>query len=88
MKISGPVNKSGEVQPAGRSSGQPASRSVTAPGGDRIQLSGLGAALSQAVSAQLGVKLSGLQDAVSAGRYRPDAGVVSTSIIQHSLAVA
>ena len=87
MKISGPTNKSGVVQSAGRSGGKPASTSVTAAGGDHVQLSGL-AALSQAVSFQDGIKLSALEDAVSAGRYRPDAGAVSISIIQDSLAAA
>jgi hypothetical protein len=87
MKISGPSNKSGVVQPAGRSGGKPAGTSVTPAGGDHIQLSGL-AALSQAISSQHGIKLSGLADAVSAGRYRPDASAVSISIIQDSLAAA
>jgi hypothetical protein len=88
MKISGPINRNGVVPPAGRSGTGGSSTIAQGASGDRIQLSGLGAALSQGASSLHGIKLSGLGSAVSGGRYRPDAGAVSSSIIQHSLVAA
>jgi hypothetical protein len=54
---------------------------------DQTQLSGLGMYLAAALSGSPAhlAKLGNLNAAVGSGQYRVDAGVVSESIIQHSL---
>ncbi|HUJ49675.1 MAG TPA: hypothetical protein VLW25_05735 [Bryobacteraceae bacterium] len=87
MKISDRINRAApEVQPVKSTGGRQSSISAPAASGDQIGLSGLGAQLSQGISFEHSAKLSQLSEAVSSGRYRPDAAAVSASIIQHSLA--
>jgi len=85
MKISDRINRTPEVQTLKSAGGRQAKTSAPAASGDQVGLSGLVAQLSQAVSFQQSAKMSQLSDAVSSGRYRPDAAAVSASIIQHSL---
>jgi len=86
MKISDPIVSSGQIQPAaGRTQNRQTKASAATTNADQIHLSGLGSKLSQGVSSQHKANLSGLADAVSAGRYRPDPNAVSASLIQHSL---
>jgi len=84
MKISDPINRALGIQTNGAGSRQ-AKTGGPAARGDQVRLSGLSAQLSQAVSPEQGAKISQLADAVSSGRYRPDASAVSASIIRQSM---
>lgn len=89
MKISdsnsGPV--SGVSQAGGRAGSRPSGTERCTPTGDQIQLSQLGAHLSESNSSEHSAKISELAAAVSGGRYNVDAKAVSADIIQHTLAL-
>jgi anti-sigma28 factor (negative regulator of flagellin synthesis) len=87
MKISDRLNSASSVPNVKSSSGRQAKTPGPSGSGDQVGLSGL-ARLSQSVSFQHGAKVSQLAQAVSSGRYQPDAAAVSASIIQHSLVTA
>ena len=87
MKISDPINRALGIQTNGAGNRQ-GKTSGPATGGDQVRLSGLIAQLSQAVSPEQSAKISQLADAVSSGRYRPDAAAVGASIIRQSMVAA
>lgn len=88
MKISNSVDSSAGVEISG-ASGRRTPKTAPSPArGDRVQLSGLLAHLSESLSSQHSARLSELTAAVSAGRYFPDAGAASAGIIQDSMATA
>jgi len=90
MKIS---NTSARTIPGFSKTGMPASSGQTQglaaeqnSGTDKLQLSRLSQFLSGSNSPSHTAKLSQLNAAVSSGQYSVEAGVVSASIIQYSLA--
>jgi flagellar biosynthesis anti-sigma factor FlgM len=87
MKISDPSSGpvSGVSQASGRASNRPSGTERRSSTGDQIELSQLGAQLSESNSSERGAKISDLAAAVSGGRYQVDANAVSDNIIQHSL---
>jgi len=64
---------------------RPAAIGAPSIASDHIQLSRLGAQLSESSASGYAAKLSALTLAVSDGQYQVDAGAVGAAIIQHTL---
>ena len=95
MKINNPdtVALSGTSRSAATGQVTSGSRSRKAGGGtasDYVEISTLGDQLRTllAASPERSARVAQLESAVASGRYRPDAGAVSASIIQDSMTAA
>lgn len=90
MRINGSIQRTAAAQnqAAAVASRPTSASSSTATSSDRVQLSGVGAQVFQALHAHPSASIAELADAVSAGRYHPDPNAVSASIVQHAMSVA
>jgi len=90
MRITGSIEKALALRRSPDAAQSSPAAALSSPGqaGDQVQLSGMGAQISQSLSTRRTANVIELADAVSAGQYHPDPKAVSHSIIEQAVSIA